>query len=294
MNSKQIEAVLELAETLNFSRAAENLFLSQPAITYQINEFEKEVGFRIFDRSGKGAVLTPAGSQFLVSLKSMHQQMRQAIEQGQNFSAAYNEIIRIAMPIRSCIYYLPQAIESFARENPSVLIEPSFDWHHSIDSFLKGEQDLAFAIDTEAAHIHDIKIHPLYQSHIYLVCNKTDKLAKKKIITENDLKDRILMIGGGSQAPLRAVQQRVIRNTGIHYFNSPDHDTSLTNVAAHKGVVLSPGFLNDHSGQFAWIPFDCPESYTCVLLTHITDQRWNLNHFIETLQEQYKQSKLPL
>lgn len=102
------------------------------------------------------------------------------------------------------------------------------------------------------------------------------------------------MIGGGSQAPLRAVQQRVIRNTGIHYFNSSDHDTSLTNVAAHKGVVLSPGFLNDHSGQFAWIPFDCPESYTCVLLTHVTDQRWNLNHFIETLQEQYKQSKLPL
>lgn len=294
MNSKQIEAVLELAETLNFSRAAENLFLSQPAITYQINEFEKEVGFRIFDRSGKGAVLTPAGSQFLVSLKSMHQQMQQAIEQGQNFSAAYNEIIRISMPIRSCICYLPQAIEAFARENANVLIEPSFDWHHATDSFLKGEQDITFAIDTEAAHIHDVKIHPLYESHIYLVCNKTDKLAKKKIITENDLKDRTLMIGGGSQAPLRAVQQRVIRNTGINYFNSPDHDTSLTNVAAHKGVVLSPGFLNDHSGQFVWIPFDCPEFYTCVLLTHVTDQRWNLNHFIEVLQNLYKESNLQL
>ena len=294
MNSKQIEAVLELAETLNFSRAAENLFLSQPAITYQINEFEKEVGFRIFERSGKGAVLTPAGSQFLVSLKSMHQQMRQAVEQGQNFSAAYNEIIRISMPIRSCIYYLPQAIEVFARENKSILIEPVFDWHQATDSFLKGEQDITFTIDTEAAHIHDVKIHPLYESHIYLVCNKTDKLAKKKIITENDLKDRTLMIGGGSQAPLRAVQQRVIRNTGINYFNSPDHDTSLTNVAAHKGVVLSPGFLNDHSGQFVWIPFDCSEFYTCVLLTHVTDQRWNLNHFIEVLQNLYKESNLQL
>ena len=33
--------------------------------------------------------------------------------------------------------------------------------------------------------------------------------------------------------------------------------TTLTNVSAGKGVCLAPGFLNDHSGQFAWIPFDC-------------------------------------
>lgn len=59
----------------------------------------------------------------------------------------------------------------------------------------------------------------------------------------------------------------------IDYFNSVDHDTTLTNVAAGKGVFLPPGFLNDHSGQFTWIPFDCKECFSCVLCTHKNDQR---------------------
>jgi len=57
MNTKQIEYCIELAHTLNFSRAAENLFVSQPSFSYQIRLLEEEVGFDIFERSGKGALL---------------------------------------------------------------------------------------------------------------------------------------------------------------------------------------------------------------------------------------------
>jgi hypothetical protein len=57
MNTKQIDYCIELAHTLNFSRAAENLFVSQPSFSYQIRLLEEEVGFDIFERSGKGALL---------------------------------------------------------------------------------------------------------------------------------------------------------------------------------------------------------------------------------------------
>ena len=60
MTTKQIDCCVELAHTLNFSRAAENMFVSQPTLTYQIKLLEEEVGFPIFERSGKGAALTPA------------------------------------------------------------------------------------------------------------------------------------------------------------------------------------------------------------------------------------------
>ena len=56
MNTKQIDYCIELAHTLNFSRAAENLFVSQPSFSYQIRLLEEEVGFDIFERSGKGAL----------------------------------------------------------------------------------------------------------------------------------------------------------------------------------------------------------------------------------------------
>ena len=54
MTTKQIDYCIELAHTLNFSRAADNMFVSQPTFSYQIRLLEDEVGFAIFERSGKG------------------------------------------------------------------------------------------------------------------------------------------------------------------------------------------------------------------------------------------------
>ena len=61
MTTKQIDCCIELAHTLNFSRAAENMFVSQPTLTYQIKLLEEEIGFAIFERSGKGAACADAG-----------------------------------------------------------------------------------------------------------------------------------------------------------------------------------------------------------------------------------------
>ena len=48
MNTKQIDYILELAQTQNFNRAAENLYISQSTLTYQIKEVEKELNFLLF------------------------------------------------------------------------------------------------------------------------------------------------------------------------------------------------------------------------------------------------------
>ena len=98
------------------------------------------------------------------------------------------------------------------------------------------------------------------------------------------------MVGGGSPPALRNVQHRLMETGRIEYFNGPDHDTTLTHVAAEKGICLAPGFLNDHSGQFAWIPFDCMESFSCVLCTHKNDQRESLAAFISQLKTLYKET----
>ena len=71
---------------------------------------------------------------------------------------------------------------------------------------------------------------------------------------------------------------------------STDHDTTLTNVAARRGICLAPGFLNDHSGQFAWIPFDCKESFSCVLCTHKDDKRRSLADFLDLLKRLYREA----
>lgn len=287
MNTKQIDYCIELAHTLNFSRAAENMFVSQPTLTYQIKLLEDEVGFAIFERSGKGAALTPAGSQFVTYLANMREEMKRAIEQGQNFSAKYKDNITISMMVRQAVYFLPEAMRIFSDRHPDIQITPKFEYENGVEGFLRNETDILFALKEKTKQIPGIDVHDLFESHIYLISRKEDELASKNLLTECDLYGRTLMVGGGSPPALKAVQHRLIASGKINFFNSVDHDTTLTNVAAGRGVCLAPGFLNDHSGQFAWTPFDCRESFSCVLCTHKNDARDGVNEFIEVLRGLY-------
>ena len=290
MTTKQMDYCIELARTLNFSRAAENQFVSQPTLTYQIRLLEDEVGFPIFERSGKGASLTPAGAQFVGVLSNLREDLRRAIEQGQNFSAKYRDSISIFTPVRQAVYFLPEAIRLFAESHPNVYITPKFQYGSGMEGFLKNETDILFTLAERTKQIPGIQVHPLYESHIYLIANRDDPLAGKNQIVESDLYGRALMVGGGSPPALRAVQQRMIATGKVTTFNSADHDTTLTNIAAGRGVCLAPGFLNDHSGQFAWIPFDCQESFSCVLCTHKADNRDSLRAFVALLQKLYREA----
>ena len=288
MDTKQIDYILELAETKNFNRAAENLFISQPTLTYQIKQIENEIRFRLFERSPKGAVLTPAGEQFCITLRNIRDELKRAVEQGQNYGSRYTSNITIGLPMRSAIYFLPEAIETFERGHPGVSVTPHFLKLYDTSSFLKGEEDMLFARRNNVKHIPDIRLHHLFDSRIYLITETTDELAGREIVRAEDLRGRVLMVGGGSPPELRAVQRRIIDTIHVSYFNSNDRETTLTNIRAHKGVCLAPGFLNDHNGEFAWIPFDCPERISCVLCTHSGDKRESVRDFVRLLQEIYR------
>ena len=187
MTTKQIDYCIELARTLNFSRAAENAFVSQPTFSYQVKLLEDEVGFKIFERNGKGAALTPAGQQFVTYLSGMREDMKRAIEQGQNFSARYTDNITVSMMVRQAIYFLPEAIRIFEKEQPGVQVTPLFQYDNGVESFLKDESDVLFALIEQTKHIPGINVHKLFDSGIYLIVHKNDPLAKKKSIRVDDL-----------------------------------------------------------------------------------------------------------
>ena len=287
MTTKQIDYCIELARTQSFSRGSENMFVSQPTFSYQIKLLEEEVGFEIFARNDKGATLTPAGEQFVTYLTNMREDMKRAIELGQNFSEKYKENITISLMVRQALYFLPEAIRIFEEKAPGVQITPLFQYDNGMDSFLRGESDIILALKEQTKQLAGTTVHELFDSHIYLICDRNDPLAKKDLITDEDIYGRILMVGGGSPALLRSVQQKLISSGKIDYFNSPNHDTTLTNVAAGRGICLAPGFLNDHSGQFAWVPYDCKDTFHCVLVTHRHDERKCISDFLSVIKGLY-------
>ena len=284
MTLKDIDFILELAQTQNFNRAAENLYTSQPTLSYHIKAAEDELGFQIFTRSSKGATLTPAGEQFCVTLRNVRAELKKAIEQAQNFSTRYSETITIGLGWRTAID-LPRIIKKFAESHPSVSVTPIFSGERVIEQFLRGETDIAFALEEVVRKIPDIEIHHFYDSPIYLISQPNDPLAQKVRVTANDLAGRTLMVGGGSPAALRQVQKRVIESVNVDYFNSADHDTTLVNVASDRGICLAPGFLYDNNTDYAWTPFDCEETISCVLCTHKADTRASVRELVELMVE---------
>ena len=166
MTTKQIDYCIELAHTLNFSRAAENMFVSQPTFSYQIRLLEEEIGFALFERSGKGAALTPAGAQFISFLTNMREDLKRAIQQGQNFSAKYTDSISIGLMVWQALYFLPEAMRLFSQTHPDVQITPVFQYENGVEAFLRNEVDILFALKEQTRQIPGIAVHDLFESRI--------------------------------------------------------------------------------------------------------------------------------
>lgn len=283
MNTKQIKYVIEASQTLNFNKAAENLFVSQPAFSYQIKSVEEEIGFKIFRRIGKSVQLTPAGKQFSRHLYHIQQELRDSIEEGQNFANKYNDNITIAYPLLSCLPNLPAVIHDFNVEYPHILITPQIGDSQAVSNFKNGDVDILFVSKPDIETMPEGKKNFLYHSKIYVLVNKKDPIAKKKILTSNDFNKHTLLVNGGSSKLLKKLQQKVVSDSKVKTLNSPNHQSTLVNVAAGKAVCLAPGFLKSYTPNVAWIPFQTDKNYDCYLITHHNDNRNVVQAFVKRI-----------
>lgn len=294
MDFKQIDYLLEIRRTMSLNRAAESLKVSQPTLSYQLRQIESEVGFEIFKRAGRNLVITPAGEQFCSDLFNIRNEMRKSVEHCQNLGGRYREGIRVGLPVRSALRLLPEAIRLLSAEYPDVLVTPVFHEYGQFDRFLSGDTDIEFTEMGFFSKSPGIKEEFLFRSGIYLIVRDDDFLASRDTVGEEDLRGRTLMVGGGSPPQLEDVQNRVIANENVGYYNSHNHDTTMVNVAVGSGVCLSPGFLMGNDPGYRWIPFDCPEGFDCAAAYRGNDERPAVKRMVGILKELYSGYEGPL
>ncbi len=122
MNTKQIKYALALSETLNFSQVAEQLGISQPALSKQIQHIEKELGVKLFDRDHSPLTLTPAGEYFVRNAQELvykEEQLRKALEQFR--SGESGRLVIGVTPFRS-LYIMPDLVKKVRDRYPGVLV----------------------------------------------------------------------------------------------------------------------------------------------------------------------------
>lgn len=122
MNAKQLQYALALSETLNFSQVAEQLGISQPALSKQIQHLEKELGVKLFDRNHTPLTLTPAGEYFARNARELlykEEQLRKAL--GQYQSGESGRLVIGATPFR-CLYLMPELVKKIRLRYPGVRV----------------------------------------------------------------------------------------------------------------------------------------------------------------------------
>lgn len=122
MNTKQIQYVLALAETLNFSQVAARLGISQPALSKQILHLEAELGVKLFDRNHNPLTLTPAGEYFVSRARELvyqENQMRKGIERFH--SGETGRLVIGITPFRS-LYLMPELVKEIRLRFPGVQV----------------------------------------------------------------------------------------------------------------------------------------------------------------------------
>ncbi|MCL2035311.1 MAG: selenium metabolism-associated LysR family transcriptional regulator [Oscillospiraceae bacterium] len=120
MDFKQIEAFIKVVELASFSKAADELYVSQPSISHYITSLEKELHVVFINRSTKALSTTLAGERFLEKAKEMMALKREAIEMLKNLSMDISGEIRILASSVPALYILPQTLAAFHKLYPQI------------------------------------------------------------------------------------------------------------------------------------------------------------------------------
>ncbi len=120
MENIKLRVFRVVADTLNFRRAADELHLTQPAITAQIKTLEESLGIALFDRIGRDIHLTPAGTTLLHYVRQIEAITTEAIVALAPFGGQEGIDLRIGASHTIAIYLLPRLLPHLLKEWPKL------------------------------------------------------------------------------------------------------------------------------------------------------------------------------
>ncbi len=186
MDLSQLEIFLSIAEEKSFSRAAEKMLRTQPAISIAIKRLEEELGETLFDRSSKNGALTEAGKILLSYAQRMLNLRDEAREAVGELRGMFRGRLTIGANESTSLYLLPPLLLEYRKRHPNIKIEVFRNVSEKIPLEVQ-ERNLDFGFlsyDPMNPQLQSIEIH---RDELTLVVPPSHRLAKLKQIAVKDL-----------------------------------------------------------------------------------------------------------
>jgi len=212
MELQQLRYALAVAETGNFTRAAEKAFISQPSLSQQILNLEAELGHKLFHRLGRKAVPTEAGIAFLEKARKIVLDVENVTQQLRDSPTLGRKIVVGAIPTVAP-YLLPLVLKRCQTEFPNLLVHIREDFRVPLcKAVMDGELDLA--IVSMPVKEAQLDVEPWFTEPLLLVVAREHPLAKKSDIQPTDLVEETFVLLGDSSSLTSQIQ----RFCGEHNF----------------------------------------------------------------------------
>ena len=227
---RQLKVFERVARRLSFTRAAEELYLTQPAVSMQIKQFEESIGLPLFERLGRRIYLTRAGEELYQLSRAISEQLDEAellIEELKGTEGG-----RLVVAVASTVHYFGiRLLAEFARRYPKVRISFKVTNRKGLMQQLE-DNEADIVLMGQPPDDQDLSFEPFLENPLVLIAPAEHPLAGKQGIPLNELQhENFIMREQGSGT--RTSVERFFSERGIQIVTTMDMNT---NGAIKQGV----------------------------------------------------------
>lgn len=176
---RQLETFATVARLGSFSRAAEALHLTQPAVSIQVRQLTDTVGMPLFDQAGRSLRLTPAGEELLATTRSLD-------DVWNGFESAIDALrglkrgtLRVAL-VTTAKYFLPRMLGAFCKRYPDISIELEIANRDRVVERLRHNEDDLYVMSYPPEDL-DIVVHPFLDNEMVILAPRGHWAAERRV-----------------------------------------------------------------------------------------------------------------
>ena len=250
MDLRQFEYFVAVARRRHFGRAAEDLYVTQSAVSQQVRRLETELGLALFTRTAKGVELTPAGSALLAHAEAILADVAGARAAMDEHAGALRGAVRVAVATGDGMRLAP-ALARFHDDHPGIRVTLRQGGLDQVLALLRESSvEIALACLREPSLPSGLAAEPLGAEPLVLAVAAGDPLAGARDVELADLRERPFILAEPGTA-LRGLVLDAFAEVGftpVPLFEASDPALACSLVAAGLGVAIVPASWAAHPG----------------------------------------------
>lgn len=295
MNINQLKYFISVAEYKSFTKAANQYYISQTAITQQIHALEEQMAVTLIDRRKRPIALTPAGNVFLQEAKAIVERMNFAMRKVHDASTGLVGTLRIGYTKGYERSNLSNVLRSFHLDYPNILITCyRCDTDMLAAGLFNNDYDIIFTWDsTNIMQEEGIGFKLIERAPLTVALYTSHPLANRTSLTRKELKNEsILYMSPSGSGESYGDNQflEMYRQAGYQpniLFRSSDTESILMMIAAEEGISILPSYITSkltNAENLVFVPLVGEGEFEQILSVWKTDnQSLALQHFLERI-----------